>query len=1149
MLTITPFGVKREPYSHKGVASRPQKTDVTFKGGFNLAAKQMSEFFDAFLKLEPQQALKRIKEAVPHLPDSDKEINASKKESNVFFRKLSQKLEQNPQNKVQDSIADALDLPEDDVERYFTDVHFQKQVLEVEKDSNYSNFLHTLTDGLYNPEFFYEKTLVNPRPVTAKLEQTEVLQNITPTLDKQEGFILPEVPKYNQPNRFSQERIAKRAKKKEAIKNIKQNAQSRLDDNNAQVTILKQSVKQLEDQVNQFSQEIAQSALLRESLAMKSPYFQAQEAKKSNQEKIKQLFLEYIVPEEKKLKEKPQTQKISDLPRNLKKKLKAFMRTNTSGDANNKLSSSAPQGSGSIFSPALSADLTPRQLASPKVKQINRLEKKIAQIDRLLAGEEATLALIERNNSIKAQVKDLPVLREELANIQAQYDLNSGILAVKKNHSLDKQIHRLKSQNAPQSQIKRLKQAKVKVPDHIMEQLDQQEIVKYFEAKSRFEQLKNLKIEPDTQTKAQKKSTVAQSLKKAYKDLSEYVNKNPIGLKDNQELATSLQKRTQAVQEIERRQQLLVDDKVLEQQLFRYTSLKNRKIQPDKTKEPVSLLDYLKQKRNSLKKQKDSLIIEVNKESTESSIDSTRELMRQKRQEIIEIDQNQPSFERLGKKLEQIGRFLKGEKLIKKEITRNNNILAKRPVILDLQQQIAELNAQYELNQGIRSIRRNLGIDSQIANLKAKQGKVYHSLEKKQTVGKQTQAAITNERDAQLQEAKRKLQNGKELVPSHILAQINPDLTESFLSNPNIDHTTRAVVNNLLIDSQVAVLRSEYRDFAKSAGKKPSLAKTKKHKKEVLKKQIAALDKRKNKLSLQDLQAVNIQSVKEFFVAQGVDYVPSLKRNLIIDKQIAELEEKAQKPVGKVLKVVSFDAENLKLQKEQQKAALQEKIARLEASKDVIPQHVAEQLDVEKITRYFIAQDKLNNLSSVKKSAYLTISNKQAPLQKRLNAKERYEQAKEGIKVCEESLKNNSFEYTSPTLILEKILKKQQELDRIQKEQKLVTNNDVLVHQSERIQKLKSKQVDSPDGQGQISYKKLLKQKEAQLRERKAQTHLQVSDVLELDTHISQLKNQKQNTIDQITSANLQIVDLLRTNRKIERRMQEDLFKANRNTL
>jgi outer membrane murein-binding lipoprotein Lpp len=105
------------------------------------------------------------------------------------------------------------------------------------------------------------------------------------------------------------------------------------------------------------------------------------------------------------------------------------------------------------------------------------------------------------------------------------------------------------------------------------------------------------------------------------------------------------------------------------------------------------------------------------------------------------------------------------------------------------------------------------------------------------------------------------------------------------------------------------------------------------------------------------------------------------------------------------------------------------------------------------------------------------------------------------------------------------------------------------VHQSERIQKLKSKRVDSPDGQGQISYKRLLRQKEAQLLERKAQTHLQVSDVFELDTHISQLKNQKQNTIDQITSANLQIDELSRANRKIDRRMQEDLFKANRNTL
>jgi hypothetical protein len=99
--------------------------------------------------------------------------------------------------------------------------------------------------------------------------------------------------------------------------------------------------------------------------------------------------------------------------------------------------------------------------------------------------------------------------------------------------------------------------------------------------------------------------------------------------------------------------------------------------------------------------------------------------------------------------------------------------------------------------------------------------------------------------------------------------------------------------------------------------------------------------------------------------------------------------------------VVSDDAQKLKLQKEQQNASLQEKIARLEASKDLIPPHVAEKLDVGKITRYFITQDKLNNLSSVKKSAYSTMSNKQIPLQKRLNAKARYEQAKEGMKVCE----------------------------------------------------------------------------------------------------------------------------------------------------
>jgi hypothetical protein len=744
--------------------------------------------------------------------------------------------------------------------------------LEVEKDSNYSNFLHTLSDGLYNPEFFYEKTLVNPRPVTQKVEQIDVLQTITPTLDKQDGFILPEVPKYSQPNRFSQERIARRAKKKETIKNIKKNAQTRIDDNNNQVTILKQSVKQLEDQVNQLSQEIAQSIAFRETLAMKSPYFQAQEAKKANQEKINQLYSEYIVPEEKKLKEKAQPQKISDLPRNLKKQIKAYMRINPSDNAGNKLlNPNSSKLSETTFSPTLTSNLKPFQVGSPKVKQIHKLEKKIAQIDRLLSGEEVTLALIERNKSIKAQVKDLPVLKEELASIQAQYDLHSGILAVNKNHSLDKQIHRLKSQNAPQNQIKRLKQAKVKVPDHIMEQLDPQEIIKYFEAKSKFEQLKNLKIEPDTQTKAQKKSAIAQSLKGAYRDLSEYVNKNPLGLKDNQELAISLKKRTLAIQEIERRQQLLVDDKILEQQLLRYTSLKNQKIQPDNSKEPISMLDYLKQKRDIIKKQKDGLILEVNKESTESSIAPVRELMRQKRQEIIEIDQKQPSFEMLSKKLEQIGRFLKGEKLIKKEITRNNNIVAKKPMILNLQQQIAELNAQYELNQGIRSIRKNLSIDSQIASLKAKQGKHNCSSGQKQIIGRRTPESIKNERDAQINKTKLELQSSKELVPNHILTQLNPRVTESFLSSLNIDHSTRAVVNNLLIDSQIAALKSEYRSFAKSAGKKPSLVKTKKHKKEVLKKQIEVLDKKKNKLTSQDLQKVNIKNVREVFVIQGVD--------------------------------------------------------------------------------------------------------------------------------------------------------------------------------------------------------------------------------------------------------------------------------------
>lgn len=212
-------GYKNENYSKKN------SSNVSF--GINLTQAQKSEAVDKLFTISSDEVAKRFDSSL--LPKVNSNTLAPIKKVTEFLNKIAENLATQKAD-LSESVADALNLPANDIERMFVDSQFKRIIVPVEKNDNFDSFLEKLFGGLYKKEEVIQtqenivEKAIEPKIVREKSKK----QNISAQSINQEEVQNPEL------------KVSKKAAHFKKIQGLK--------DNDAKVTVSKIGSLKLEVQ-------------------------------------------------------------------------------------------------------------------------------------------------------------------------------------------------------------------------------------------------------------------------------------------------------------------------------------------------------------------------------------------------------------------------------------------------------------------------------------------------------------------------------------------------------------------------------------------------------------------------------------------------------------------------------------------------------------------------------------------------------------------------------------------------------------------------------------------------------------------------------------------------------------------------------------
>jgi len=127
-----------------------KRKEVSFTGGFHLEPPQKFQFFNNVFTKEKTLMAKNLKDAVESIPSSGKAGGSLITEACEFFRALKVISEKHPEKNLVEVLCEHFSIGTRSFERDYVNEPFEKHFNVIEQHEEYSDFVETLTKGLYD---------------------------------------------------------------------------------------------------------------------------------------------------------------------------------------------------------------------------------------------------------------------------------------------------------------------------------------------------------------------------------------------------------------------------------------------------------------------------------------------------------------------------------------------------------------------------------------------------------------------------------------------------------------------------------------------------------------------------------------------------------------------------------------------------------------------------------------------------------------------------------------------------------------------------------------------------------------------------------------------------------------------------------------